>query len=71
MITACPIQPWRDALTSLCAIASVIAGNHDLPLDHHDDWYNQNYQRWHGSSKQVCTCRFAVAESTRIDGSIP
>ncbi|KZT70277.1 Metallo-dependent phosphatase [Daedalea quercina L-15889] len=30
----------------------IIAGNHDLPLDHHDDWYNKNYHRWHELSKQ-------------------
>ncbi|KAH9919681.1 uncharacterized protein B0H18DRAFT_1026667 [Fomitopsis serialis] len=30
----------------------IIAGNHDLPLDYHDDWYDKNYTRWHGMSKQ-------------------
>ncbi|KAH9833841.1 Metallo-dependent phosphatase-like protein [Rhodofomes roseus] len=30
----------------------IIAGNHDLPLDYHDDWYVKNYDRWHGVSKQ-------------------
>ncbi|OSX59565.1 hypothetical protein POSPLADRAFT_1184327 [Postia placenta MAD-698-R-SB12] len=31
----------------------IIAGNHDLPLDHHDSWYDNNYSRWHGRQKQV------------------
>lgn len=30
----------------------IIAGNHDLPLDHHDDWYDNNYTRWHHTQKQ-------------------
>ncbi|KZT06465.1 Metallo-dependent phosphatase, partial [Laetiporus sulphureus 93-53] len=30
----------------------IIAGNHDLPLDHHDDWYEKNYMRWHRTQKQ-------------------
>lgn len=30
----------------------IIAGNHDLPLDHHDSWYDNNYSRWHGRQKQ-------------------
>ncbi|KAG7449563.1 Metallo-dependent phosphatase [Guyanagaster necrorhizus] len=25
----------------------IIAGNHDLTLDRHDDWYERNYQGWH------------------------
>ena len=52
-------------------VLSIIAGNHDLPLDHHDDWYNKNYQRWHGRSKQVRRRRFLLAEAPRADGSIP
>ncbi|KAK0226047.1 Metallo-dependent phosphatase-like protein [Armillaria fumosa] len=25
----------------------IIAGNHDLTLDRHDDWYEKNYKGWH------------------------
>ncbi|KAI0941226.1 hypothetical protein AcW1_005006 [Taiwanofungus camphoratus] len=30
----------------------IIAGNHDLPLDDHDDWYDNNFHRWHSTQKQ-------------------
>ncbi|CAL1699956.1 unnamed protein product [Somion occarium] len=30
----------------------IIAGNHDLSLDHHDEWYDTHYQRWHGQEKE-------------------
>ncbi|KAL6307091.1 Metallo-dependent phosphatase-like protein [Sparassis latifolia] len=45
----------------------IIAGNHDLPLDQNDDWYEKNWERWHWPEKEVrlrvnnvtlntCTC---------------
>ena len=36
----------------LHSLASIIAGNHDLPLDH--DWYLNRGSRWHLASLEVC-----------------
>ncbi|OBZ70361.1 Metallophosphoesterase domain-containing protein 1 [Grifola frondosa] len=34
----------------------IIAGNHDLSLDNHDDWYIKNFHRWHSSKPEDVTC---------------
>ncbi|KAH9947182.1 Metallo-dependent phosphatase-like protein [Amylocystis lapponica] len=34
------------------ASSRIIAGNHDLPLDMHNDWYANNFHRWHSTEKQ-------------------
>ncbi|EKM60034.1 uncharacterized protein PHACADRAFT_138454 [Phanerochaete carnosa HHB-10118-sp] len=30
----------------------IIAGNHDLTLDDHEDWYGEEYARWHRRGKE-------------------
>ena len=39
----------------------VVAGNHDLTLDHTDGWYDRSYARWHRHGKEVGTVRCAAA----------
>lgn len=49
-------MPFRDCVVHIeDGCTSIIAGNHDLPLDMHDDWYEKHYHRWHRTEKQVCT----------------
>ncbi|KAI0089313.1 Metallo-dependent phosphatase [Irpex rosettiformis] len=31
----------------------IIAGNHDLSLDQHDDWYTLHYSRWHRKKQDI------------------
>lgn len=33
----------------------IIAGNHDIALDQHDGWYEDNFERWHGGTKEDVT----------------
>ncbi|GJE87350.1 metallophosphatase domain-containing protein [Phanerochaete sordida] len=41
---------WLAAMPHKIKI--IIAGNHDLTLDDHDDWYEREYSRWHRFGKE-------------------
>lgn len=41
---------WLAAMPHKTKI--IIAGNHDLTLDDHNDWYNEEYSRWHLRGKE-------------------